>query len=404
MARQDLIELIKNSIEQGTDRERLVSDLIFAGFSYQEIQGALNQMASAGQLPTGFFSGVSKRMQRTPQGQHIETIVEATKNGEVEQETVGEIIKKYKKRFFIIVGLVIVIFGGISFGLYLYGTNSSVIVGKALANFSQARTFGYYLKSNVDVAATPGDNFYNNLSGTKATLESRGIIDLSGSDYAKFSSQILLHDGYDSTSTPVWDLSLISLDPSDTYLKLNSITTSTLETKALNNQLELGWVKIDDSLDNLKGTLPERMITQLPYYQRLMTSALVAEILKSQDKTLIKEIKSLGVDTIRQADYYHFQITFMTDGLQGIFSQFHGSLGINGGELNVLAQVPWDVWISKSDPNIFRIKISPPSASEGAAFEPKDIDVYLSGFNSIISVIAPQQFGSLKHILEIIKQ
>lgn len=401
MTRQDLIELIKKSIEQGADRERLVSDLIFAGFNYQEIQGALNQMSSSGQLPPNFFSGTSRRIQKIPKGQHVESIAEAAGPQEPEADVKG-IIGKYKKVFFITLSALVVVVGGAMLGFYLYSTSPTIVVGRALSNLSQAKTFAYYFRANAVIDINSGDPLIDSNFSNQGTVESQGVVDLSGGS-AKFSSQFDVRNGVDSTSTPVWNAGIISTEPSNLYVKVDSVATTTAALRPLLGQLVLGWFKVDAPTQNLNGIIPERLISEIPLYQNLIPQSASGILRSLPVPGLISQIISIGSENINNSTYGHYRIYFNQDAFAQIAGQFYSAVGKSGGELSKLAGVPWDIWISKTESNIYRINISLGQPISGYTFGYKNIDVYLSGFNAVSPVTAPPQFSLLSHILQIIK-
>jgi len=403
MARQEIIEIIKKSVGQGVSREQLVSDLIFAGFNYREIQGALNEMAANGQLSQSFLSSISRRGQRTPQAPKIQKIGEAAAEGVEVEISAKDIIKKYKKRFLIFIALIVVIFGGTAAALYLYGTSSSVVVKRVLANLSSVSSLAYYLKSNVVVDRSGNDPLLEAVFEDNVTMESSGTIDFSGNDAIKFSTEITAKNGFDSTSSSVWDTGFISTAPADWFIKINYIATTTQENKTLYDQLSLGWTKVDAPPESLSGLVPQKLISKIANYRGLISPQISQIVKLASDPAIIAGITSLSSENIGGSNYYHYQITFQKDKISNVISQFYSTLGENSGPLVSLVDNPWDIWISKKTSVLYRIKINALNQISGHTFNPQGIDLYLSGFNENYSISNPPQANSLVHILEITK-
>jgi hypothetical protein len=404
MAHQEIVDLIKKSIEQGVGREQLVSDLIFAGFAYREIQGAINEMARQGQLPAAFFEGTSRRMQRVYQGPKVKKIGELAQESREAEATAGEIARTYRKRIIIFVAVLIAAFALVSGGLYFYGTLPSVVVKRALSNLSDTQSFGYYLKANVAVDKSGMPDFVTDkLFGEEDTIESRGIVDYSV-DYLEFSSEISAGNGFDSTQEPFWGIGLIFTAPSDWFFKLNSISSTASQDAKLAEQLSLGWVKVDSPPESLSGLMPQKILSQLSVYRNLNSSQVGQLVKIASDPALISSIVSAGTETIGGSNYYRYRISFDKNKAGQITGQFYGMLGKTGGPLLSVFDNPWDVWITKNNPIIYRIKYSFGTDISGYTFNLRDFDLYLSGFDQNPPVSEPAQYNLLSHVLEIIKE
>lgn len=403
MARKEITDIIKNSVQQGVGREQLVSDLIFAGFNYQEIQGAINEMVSNEQLPESFLSGSSKKSQRIYQGPKVHKISELAQESQIEESTTKDIVKKYKKRFIIFVAILVAVFVIVAGGLYFYGTLPSVVVGRAMGNLSKTESFSYYFKTNVSVDKNSQESVINNLFGNQDTIESQGFVDFSGS-YPEISSDISAKIGFDanSSSTPFWDIGFISLNSSDWFLKLNSISTTTPKDSQLAQQLSLSWVKVDSSANSISDFIPGEIISHINEYRGINASQLAQLFKITSDYSSIDSIVSAGTEQIGGNNYYHYKIAFNKEKIGQIIGQFYDILGQSDKPLLSAFQNPIDVWISKNNSVIYRISYSFSPEISGYTFNPKDFDLYLSGFNQNYQISEPTQYNLLSHILDIV--
>jgi hypothetical protein len=403
MARQEIVDIIKRSVEQGVGREQLVSDLIFAGFNYQEIQGAINEMASKGQLPESFSSGFSRRTQRVYQGQKVNKISELAQESQIEESATKEIVKKYKKRFIVFILTLLAVFVAFAGGLYFYGTLPSVVFSRALNNLSETKSFSYYFQTNVSVDKNYQDPVVNNLFSGQDTIKSQGLVDFSG-NYPIISSEISAKIGFDAdiNAIPFWDFSFISLNPSEWFSKLNLIATTTPQDSQLAQQLSLGWVKMDVSAENISDLIPQKILSQITTYRGLIMSQLTQLFRTISDSSAISGIISLGTEQIDGNNYYHYKINFNKDKIQQIVSQFYDVIGQSDKPLLAAFQNPIDIWVLKGNSVIYRIKYSFSPEISGHTFNPKDFDLYLSEFNQNYQILAPAQYNLLSHVLDIV--
>lgn len=58
---KSLSQLIKERIEAGESREKIISNLILEGYRFQEIQAALEAMKERNELPADFWLEVRKK-------------------------------------------------------------------------------------------------------------------------------------------------------------------------------------------------------------------------------------------------------------------------------------------------------------------------------------------------------
>ncbi len=403
MAKKEIIDIIKNSVAQGVGREQLISDLIFAGFTYQEIEGAINEMVSRQEIPESFLRNYSRKGQQIYKGPKINKIGDISQEFKEQEASAREILNIYKKRFIIFVLSAIGVFLIISIGLYVYGTIPSVVVEKAMGNLLNAKSFSYYLQVDASADKSLNDSQVFNLFSDKNTITSQGVVDVSGS-YPKISSQIFAQNGFDadSSSTSFWDVSFLSIDPQSWFFKINSIATTSPQSAQLANQLALGWVQVDSSSDVINNFIPNGIFSEINDIKNLSENQLSQLFGLMLNYSNIQSIVSKGTDTIDGSNYYHYSIALNQDGINQALKYFYDSVGQSDAPLVSAFQNAIDIWISKSSRTIYKISYSFSPAISGYALNPQSFNLYLFGFNQNYQISSPAQYNSLNKLIQLI--
>jgi hypothetical protein len=410
MAKKEIMDLISKEIDQGLNKEQIVSDLIFAGFSYQDIQGAFNQMEQEGKLPEDFLiSGRSVRKQ-TIKGPAIKKIEELTSEYQVEEENRKEVVSKYKTIALKVLLILVVISGVFFAGFYFYSTSSSVVIKKTLANVSKVRSAAFYVSANVDINKSSKNNNDEILKELpdRLIIESRGLVN-TYSPVVDYSLEIALKNADIATSSqllnPFWGIGAISTKDSNFYLKLNNLETSK-KNETLSSKLLENWVVFDISDNNLlSGIVPKEILKTLLLYQRISSPAAARVFSLISDSLLVEKITSLGSQKIDGVPFYHYQIVFNKNKASYVVSEFYSLIGkdIGSGWIEELVKNPWEVWIDKKTLLPYQIIIRNVNPNSNFVFNPREVTIILSGFNASYQISHPAQFFSLKQIIQLIQ-
>ena len=407
MARKEVTDLIIKEIEHGSTREQVVSNLIFAGFSYQEIQGALNEMAQKGELSQDFLMSDKRIRREGAQGPKVKKIEEETYQEE-QGVSVKELISRYKKIFFTVLISLIIVFGGGLMGFYFYSTSTSVVMGRVLSNLSEVYSGSFYVNANIDVNKdnAKGDQIITDLFPEQATLESKGFFEFKTGPTIKYSLELSAKNGYDAGASvlPFWDIGVISSDVPSLYFKLNNLATTTSQNQTLVTQLLPAWVLVDTANSQpLNVVAPQKILSLINDYRQILSSDLTGISGLISDPTLIKSAVNLGSQNIGNSSYYHYQIYFDFDKAGVIVSKLYSSAGINSGWLSDLIKDPWEIWIDKNTLLPYQIVIKNDSPDSSMLFDPRSVTLVLDGLNAPYAINAPAQFSSLAHVLQIIQ-
>lgn len=407
MENQQLIDLINKEIEQGSSREQVVSNLIFAGFSYQEIQSALNQMAQKGELPRDFLISERRARQVGAQVQKLKKLEETTAPAE-EGPSVKEILGQYKKKLiYALIGAIVLIGGGFTI-FYFYNTSTSVVIKRTLSNLSSISSGAFYITANVDVNkdAAANDSFVGQIFPEKITLESKGVFDISSLPL-EYSLEISAKNGYDADASaqPFWDVGAVSPDGSALYFKLNDVATTTDQNQVLVSQLLPVWVLVDTtSSEPLFAVAPQKVLSRFKSYQHISSLDFKSVLKLLSDPLTISGIADLGSQNIGNSSYYHYKITLDPQRASEIASAFYSAAGISdGGWLPDLINDPWEVWIDKNTLLPYQISIKNETANSSLLFDPRNIILTMGGFNSQYNIMPPAQSSTLSHLLQIIQ-
>jgi len=410
MASKEIKDLIAKEIDQGFSREQIVSDLIFAGFSYQEIQGAFNEMAQEGKLPSDFIvSGrtTAKRTFHLPKINRIDQVIEAQEEEEEKINPIDLFLSRHKKTLIIIlISLVILGVGG-WFGFYFYSTSTSVVMSKTLTNFSKLKSGSFYLSANVDFnKANDNNQAIFKLFPEKLTLESKGFFDAQKGTTLSYSVQMSVKEGYDASdlAKSLWGIGAISTIDNSFYFKLNELATTTLDDKILADQLLSNWVLVDvlDKKPLLKF-VPFQILSLLEKYQKFLSSDLTEVLSLINDYELIKSVNNLGSQKIGNASYYHYQVYLNEQKAQNIVLRLYSFIGTDSGWLSLLIKNPLEIWINKKTLLPYQIVIKNEFADDLLTLNPQKVTVVLSNLGKSYNISAPAQFLSLERVLQIIQ-
>jgi|GEM_PF-4394946 len=175
--REDIEKEVLENIEQGASHDDLISNLIFAGYTYKDITSVINELVSKGKVSESF----AKR-------QHYHRDVDAPYT-RIEDALPPEPVKvsslsrfwiKYHKTIVIIAISVMAVIVVAVAGLWWYGNRASVVLSRTLASVSRASSFEYTAVARVNAQNTPSLTLFS----SPYTVTVKGNVGLSPLHYA----------------------------------------------------------------------------------------------------------------------------------------------------------------------------------------------------------------------------
>jgi hypothetical protein len=154
MAKDELLNLIRKEVAQKKSRETIVSDLIFAGWKYHDIEAGFADLFHKGEVSKEFLSEAAARSLRPPlheEARRVADVVGTIEPSRTKFEIAAELFALYRHRMVVWGGGVIAVIIVGAIGYFAYGTISSVIVGRSLDIGAGASSYSYRLTAQGPV-------------------------------------------------------------------------------------------------------------------------------------------------------------------------------------------------------------------------------------------------------------
>ena len=214
-----LQERILQEVAQGTNKDALVSNLVFAGFSYEHISTALELMVAQGKIPPEYW-------QRTgytpiPKGPQAHTLGEEFAPPPRKPSWIAR-----HTTLVVVVAVVVLLAGvGVGVGWWTYRTNASVLLHDALGAAVMANSASFSIESTGSFSpASADDEFIKNVLSD--TSDYKTLID--GVWMWSGTSATLTADisWYDADDTLYWNANTILPVGTGQYAKVDDMRVS----------------------------------------------------------------------------------------------------------------------------------------------------------------------------------
>jgi hypothetical protein len=214
-----LQERILREVEQGTNKDALISDLIFAGFSYDNISAVLESMVAQGKIPPEYW-------QRTgyapiPKGPQAHTLDETFASPPKKPSWIAR-----HTTLVIVVAVILLLVGvGIGVGWWTYRTNASVLLHDALRAAVTADSVSFSIESTGSFSpALAGDEFIENV--LSATSDYRTSIEGTWMWSGASAALAAGISWYDADDTLYWNANTILPVGVEQYAKVGDVWVS----------------------------------------------------------------------------------------------------------------------------------------------------------------------------------
>jgi len=400
MANEEILAIVKQQVNEGKSREVIVSNLIFSGWKFSEIEEAFAQLAQLGEINSAYARRQERGIlnaTRNDGPRRVEELIDVPLPPRAKADVISDIVKAYKRKAFMWVVLVFVVLGGIVGGYFLYSNMSGVIVRKSFEKVAQS-SFSYnaLMSGGVIIDYRDVDLFKRNiLTLSRESL----IIDGSFAPDAKgvfgTSLVVLLPSSTSSdTSTPSWNMSALLLGDGDVYAQTTGLKHGPVEWKSAIERIGQRWIKLSSSGSAQRFPFlgPTGMWNDFFSCSTLLAGSRYNLFSLFNQEGVITSIKRLGSENKNGEDAYHFVVTLdgaaIKDDIltacinQGLFADW-----------SALFSGEWNVYISK--------KTSLPVALEKNNILQQDTNhtlsiisfaVTFSRFGEAFSIQAPQSF------------
>ncbi len=248
MAQDELLNLIRKQVAEKKSRETIVSNLIFAGWKYREIEGGFADLFRKGEVSKEFLGEAATRGSRPPlqdETHRVEEAVGSIEHPRTKFEVVSELVGVYKQRALIWGASAITAIAAIVVGYAIYSNASSVIVARALRIGINAPSYAYRAIAQGSVAIN-----YQDVDVFKRTILSvpQALFTIDGSFVRSSENTSALSYQIDARgaqeTAPRWQANIIFPDSGGAFVQVNGIMSSSTQWQDPLNRIAQRWISI----------------------------------------------------------------------------------------------------------------------------------------------------------------
>ena len=412
---EDIKKLIKNELESGSTRDHLISNLIFAGFDFRDINRILNKMEKDGELPDG-WNDSQKRDIRHPMLMRAKKI-QTEFSQEPEEETGLGYIKKEIGRFkFFLISLFIVILLvilGVGYWYFSYYLSPEKVVVRAVEKIGSFRSFEFFSKETAEINNQTQSNFIWDKKMSQfqeIVLDTQGIINLKDGDNFKWS---LIHSLKNEKGELIWDGQIIkSQDQNIWFYKINKLGDfgdEATTTYAFANKSVGQWISVEpqDSQDNLKEIMPTYLLSSIDSLSRTNVQWAIKALETFASQKNFDNIVKMSPEIINKIEYDKYSFDTNLDQITKYkeFIQSTGGMDLFPFDNQYLYNSHWTILIDKQTKLIYKIEISPIKSdlAKSELLSPQKIELYIWNLNAVNDFSHPSQalgFSKFREIFE----
>ena len=400
MAQDELLNLIRKQVAEKKSRETIVSNLIFAGWKYREIEGGFADLFRKGEVSKEFLGETAARGKRAPlqdEAHRVEESLGPIEHPRTKFEVVSELVDVYKQRMLLWGASISTLIAALVVGYAIYSNASSVIVARALRIGSNAPSYAYQA-----IARGPVSISYQDLDVFKRTILSvpQVLFTVDGSFVRSSANTSALSYRIDARGTqeevPRWQANILLPDSGGAFVQVNAIMSSSTQWQGPLDRIAQRWISIASVGDLL----------QVPFAgPRGLWSDLLAcrPVVGGQNGNLFSFLAQPGVITgiqrigIEQKDgvsAYHFVLTLNGAAAAQADQSVAACLGANGfTHWEAVLDGSWDFFVNRQtlEPlSLSRADIAQSNADVTVGIS--SLSITFGNWNQPLSIALPQSF------------
>lgn len=412
---EDIKKLIKNELESGSTRDHLISNLIFAGFDFRDINRVLNKMEKDRELPDGWNDG-QKRDIRHPMFMRVKKIQEKLPENVESKTGFGYVKKEIGKFKILIISLAIIILLailGAGYWYFSYYMSPEKVVVRAVEKIGSFRAFEFISKqtSKINNQIEPISIWDKKISqSSKIVLDTQGVIDLKNADNFKWS---LVHSIKNEKGESIWDGQIIKAQNQNLWFykinKLGDFGNEATTTYAFANLAVGQWISVEpqDSQDNLKEIMPTYLLSGIDSLSRTNAKWAIKALETFAEQKTFDHIIKMSPEIINKIEYDKYSFDTNIDQITKYkeFIQSTGGMDLFPFDNQYLYNSHWTILINKQTELIYKIEINPTinDSNKSILFNPQKIELYIWNINAVNDFNNPSQalkFSKLREIFE----
>ena len=410
MAQEELLDLIRKQVAEKKSRETIVSNLIFAGWKYRDIEGGFAQLLRNGEVSEEFSGQSAARVSHAPlpdEARRVEEEMGPLESPRTKFEVVSDLVGVYEHKALIWVAGTVTVIAAIVVGYAIYSNVSGVIVGRALRVGAQAPSYAYHLVAQGPVAINYQDTDVFKrvvlpipqavfaVDGTFA----RGTAGVSALSYS------IDARGPEETAAR-WQANIVLPDSGGSFVQVNAVVASSTQWQEALGRLAQRWIGIGSISD----------LSQVPFVgPRGLWSDLFScrSTLGGQDGNVFSFLSQPGVITniqrmsgeqVNGVPVHHFKVTI--DGTAAVRADpsLASCLAADGfTHWETVLDGQWDFLINKQtlEPiSLSRADIA--QSADGVTVGVSSMSITFGNWGQPLSIVVPQSFLSATQAANII--
>jgi len=400
MAQDELLDLIRKELAQKKSRETIVSNLIFAGWKYREIEGGFADLFRKGEVSKEFLGESASPAARSPlqdQPHRIEESVGSLDHPRTKFEIASELIDAYKQKMVMWGAGIITVIAAVGVGYAIYSNLSSVIVGRALRIGMNASSFTYRVTAQgpVNINYQDTDIFKRTiLPVPQAIFSIDGSFMRASSNVSALSYAISVRGSQDSGQR--WQANIILPGSGGAFVQVNSIMASSTLWQAALGRIAQRWIGMASTDDLLQVPFagPRGLWSDIFSCRSMLGGQNGNLFAFLAQPGVITGIQRVGVEKKDGVFAYHFILMLSDAVAEQADPSVAACLGSNGFTHwgKVLAG-SWDFFVNRQtlEPlSLSRADVAQSSADVTVGIS--SLSINFGNWNQPLSIAAPQSF------------
>lgn len=248
MAQEELLDLIRKEVAQKKSRETIVSNLIFAGWKYRDIESGFAQLLRNGEVSEEFSGQPVSRVSRVPspdKAHRVEEEMGPIESPRTRFEVASELVVAYEHKALIWIASAVTVVAAIVVGYAIYSNVGSVIVGRALRIGAQTPAYAYRLVAQGSVAINYQDtDIFKRvvLAVPQAVLTVNGTFSRGTAGVSALSYNIDVRGP--GETAPRWQANIVLPDSGGSFVQVNAVIASSTQWQDALGRIAQRWIGI----------------------------------------------------------------------------------------------------------------------------------------------------------------
>ncbi len=410
MAQEELLDLIRKEVAEKKSRETIVSNLIFSGWKYRDIEGGFAQLLRNGEVSEEFSGKSPLATSHAPSQDGARRVAEEMgplESPRTKFEVASELVRTYEHKALIWIAGILTAFAAIVVGYAIYNNATGVIIGRALRIGAQAPSYAYHLVAQGPVVI----NYQETDLFKRLVLPiPEAVFTVDGSFARTTADTSALSYSIDARgpqeALPRWQANIILPDTGGSFVQVNAVAASSTQWQAALDRLAQRWIGIGSvgDLSQVPFVGPRGLWSDL-FSCRLALGGQGGNVFSFLSQPgVVTNIERMNSEQENGVPVHHFKVTI--DGTAAVradpsLASCLASAGFTHWETVLDGQ--WDFLVNKQtlEPvSLSRADIA--QSADGVTVGISSISILFGNWGSPLSIAIPQSFLSATQAAAII--